>query len=116
MAAVPVFVIAYVTLSGPLGFPVVAPALLAGLVWLATRRALLSILTGLATSAAIWMLFAELLRVPLPARGADRGDLLIGSGGGVVMGALDLVLRPDVLLIVLAALGLRPWRSGPCPA
>ena len=66
MAAVPVFVIAYVILSGPLGFPLVAPPLLAGLVWLATRRALLSIVTGLATSAAIWMLFAELLRVPLP--------------------------------------------------
>ena len=66
VAAVPAFVIAYVALSGPLGFPLVAPPLLAGLVWLMTRRVLLSIATGVLMSAAIWMLFAQLLRVPLP--------------------------------------------------
>ncbi len=65
-ACVPGFAIAYIFLSKPIGFPLVASVLLAAFLTLTTGRALFSIAIALLTTAAIWILFAQVLRVPLP--------------------------------------------------
>ncbi|WEX10985.1 tripartite tricarboxylate transporter TctB family protein [Chelativorans sp. AA-79] len=66
MASVPVLVILYIVLSGRIGFPILVPILLTGMLWLTTKRLLLSIIVAISTSACIWFLFVRILAVPLP--------------------------------------------------
>lgn len=66
VATVPVFVIAYILLSKPVGFPIVVPIILSVFLFITTSKPLRSVAIGCFASFAIWMLFAEVLRVPLP--------------------------------------------------
>lgn len=66
VAAVPGFAIAYILLSKPIGFPLLVPVLLTGLLTLTTGRPVRAIPVALGATAAIWFLFAQVLRVPLP--------------------------------------------------
>lgn len=66
MLAVPVFVIAYILLSGTVGFPLLVPVLLAALLMTMDVRPLTAVVVALLGTAAIWLLFARLLMVPLP--------------------------------------------------
>jgi putative tricarboxylic transport membrane protein len=65
-AAAIAFVIIYALLGKSLGFPLLVPPLMILLLWLTTRRPLAAVVLGLAISAAVWMLFASVLKVPLP--------------------------------------------------
>ncbi|RVT81483.1 tripartite tricarboxylate transporter TctB family protein [Rhodobacteraceae bacterium CCMM004] len=64
--SVPVFVAIYALFSGPIGFPLLVPPLLAAQLWITTRKPVLSIIVALAATAAIWLIFARVLLVPLP--------------------------------------------------
>ncbi len=66
MLAVPGFIVLYILLSKPVGFPLLVPVLLSALLMLMSVRPLPAVLLGLAGTAAIWGLFASLLMVPLP--------------------------------------------------
>jgi len=66
VAAVPGFVIVYALFSRQLGFPLLVPPLLAAFLWITTGRPLLSVVVAVLATAAIWVLFARLLMVPLP--------------------------------------------------
>lgn len=66
VACVPGFTIAYILLSKPIGFPLVVPVLLTGFLTLTTGRPGRSLLVALGATAAIWFLFAQVLKVPLP--------------------------------------------------
>jgi putative tricarboxylic transport membrane protein len=65
-SSVPVAVAAYVIFAPLLGFPIVAPLIVAGMMGWLTRRWSLSVTCAIAVSGLIWLAFAELLRVPLP--------------------------------------------------
>lgn len=64
--SVPAAVAAYVLLAPVLGFPIVAPIIVAGMMAWLTRRWVLSATCAVTVSGLIWLTFAELLRVPLP--------------------------------------------------
>jgi putative tricarboxylic transport membrane protein len=66
VAAVPGFVIVYALFSRQIGFPLLVPPLLAAFLWITTGRPLLSVVVAVVATAAIWLLFARLLMVPLP--------------------------------------------------
>lgn len=66
VAAVPGFVIVYALFSRQVGFPLLVPPLLAAFLWITTGRPLLSVVVAVLATAAIWLLFARLLMVPLP--------------------------------------------------
>ncbi|MHA3979878.1 tripartite tricarboxylate transporter TctB family protein [Halovulum sp. GXIMD14794] len=66
MLAVPLFVVAYILLSKPVGFPIVVPALLLLMLLNNGVRPVNALLTAAGASLAIWLLFAKLLMVPLP--------------------------------------------------
>lgn len=65
-AAAIVFVIVYALLAKSVGFPLLVPPLMIGLLWLTTRRPVVAVVLGLLISAGVWMLFASVLKVPLP--------------------------------------------------
>jgi putative tricarboxylic transport membrane protein len=66
VAAVPGFVIVYALFSRQIGFPLLVPPLLTAFLWITTGRPLLSVVVAVVATAAIWLLFARLLMVPLP--------------------------------------------------
>jgi putative tricarboxylic transport membrane protein len=66
MAAVPLFVAAFVLLLRPLGFPLVTPPLLFVLLLVMTVRPATALVVAVAATAGIWFVFARLLGVPLP--------------------------------------------------
>jgi len=66
MAAVPAFVVAYILLSKPVGFPLVVPPLLGALLIVLGTRPWVAIVIALGTTAAFWVVFARFLLVPLP--------------------------------------------------
>ncbi|WP_295807749.1 tripartite tricarboxylate transporter TctB family protein [uncultured Nitratireductor sp.] len=66
MVWVPGFVIAYIYLSKPVGFPLLVPVLLGAFLSVTTGRPARSALIALLGTAALWLLFAYTLRVPLP--------------------------------------------------
>lgn len=66
MAWVPGFVIAYIHLSKPVGFPLLVPVLLGAFLTVSTGRPIRAAVIAVLGTAALWLLFAFLLRVPLP--------------------------------------------------
>ncbi|MCP8689497.1 tripartite tricarboxylate transporter TctB family protein [Marinobacterium sedimentorum] len=65
-AAVIAFVLAYLLLTPLLGFPIVAPVLLALMIgWLSGGRWVMAVSVATVMSAMVWLAFAELLHVPL---------------------------------------------------
>ena len=66
MLAVPVFVVLYILLSKPIGFPLVVPVLLSALLMVMSVRPLPAVLTAVGGTFVIWLLFASFLMVPLP--------------------------------------------------
>ena len=64
--AVPGFVVIYALFSRQVGFPLLVPPLLAAFLWITTGRPLLSVVLAVVATAAIWVLFARVLMVPLP--------------------------------------------------
>ncbi|AUG54211.1 tripartite tricarboxylate transporter TctB family protein [Thalassospira marina] len=66
MASVPVFMVLYILLSKPVGFPIVVPVLLAAFLTITTRKWLLSVVIAVATTAALWLFFVDFLMVSLP--------------------------------------------------
>ncbi|MCC5777519.1 tripartite tricarboxylate transporter TctB family protein [Nitratireductor sp. B36] len=66
MAWVPGFVIAYVYLSKPIGFPLLVPVLLGAFLTVTTGRPVRAAAIAVLGTAALWLLFAYILRVPLP--------------------------------------------------
>lgn len=66
LAVVVVAVVGYVLLTPVLGFPIVSAVMLTLLIgWLTAGRWLLAVVVGLAATLVVWLVFAELLRVPL---------------------------------------------------
>lgn len=66
MAAIPSFVLLYILLSKPVGFPVLVPPLMAALLLVLGTRPIPAIAIALGATATFWMLFARVLLVPLP--------------------------------------------------
>ncbi len=66
MAAVPLFVAAFVLLLRPLGFPLATPPLLLALLLAMSVRWVTALIVAVAATAGIWLVFARLLGVPLP--------------------------------------------------
>ena len=66
MAAMLAFVVLYILLSKPIGFPLLVPVLLIALLRIMQVRMALAVPIALVTTGAIWLLFAKLLMVPLP--------------------------------------------------
>jgi hypothetical protein len=66
MLAVPGFIVLYILLSKPVGFPLLVPVLLAALLMIMSVRPVIAVPLALGGTAAIWLLFASLLMVPLP--------------------------------------------------
>lgn len=66
VAAVPGFVIVYALFSRQVGFPLLVPPLLTVFLWITTGRPLVSVSVAVVATAAIWVLFARILMVPLP--------------------------------------------------
>lgn len=66
MAAVPLFVAAFVLLLRPLGFPLATPPLLLVLLLAMSVRMVTGIVTAVAATGLIWLVFARMLGVPLP--------------------------------------------------
>ena len=64
--AVPGFVVIYALFSRQIGFPLLVPPLLAAFLWITTGRPGLSVVVAVLATAAIWLLFARFLMVPLP--------------------------------------------------
>lgn len=64
--AVPGFVVIYALFSRQIGFPLLVPPLLAAFLWITTGRPGLSVIVAVIATAAIWLLFARFLMVPLP--------------------------------------------------
>jgi hypothetical protein len=65
-AAVFGFLVAYALLSEALGFLVLAPLLLWGLIWLLWGRPFVALLIATSSSLAIHQFFVQVLLVPLP--------------------------------------------------
>ncbi len=66
MAAVPLFVAAFVLLLRPVGFPLATPPLLLALLLAMSVRVTTAALTALVATGLIWLTFARMLGVPLP--------------------------------------------------
>ena len=66
MACVPVFMILYILLSKPVGFPIVVPILLAAFLVITTRNWLKSVIIAAVTTALLWLFFVDFLMVSLP--------------------------------------------------
>jgi hypothetical protein len=66
MAAVVGFVLAYIFLSKPIGFPLLVPVLLTLLLLIMKVRPWVSVVVALVVTGALWLLFARVLMVPLP--------------------------------------------------
>ncbi|MCV0380357.1 tripartite tricarboxylate transporter TctB family protein [Nitratireductor sp.] len=66
MAWVPGFVVAYIYLSKPIGFPLLVPVLLGAFLTVTTGKPVRAAIIALLGTGALWLLFAYLLRVPLP--------------------------------------------------
>ena len=66
MAAIPAFVVAYILLAEPLGFPLVVPPLLGGLLVTLGTRPWAAAGIAIVATALFWLLFARVLLVPLP--------------------------------------------------
>lgn len=66
LLAVAAAVAGYALLTPILGFPIVAPAMLTLLIgWLSGGRWPLALIVAIVSTAAIWLVFAQLLHVPL---------------------------------------------------
>lgn len=61
-----VFVVIYALLGGFIGYPLLVPVLMVALLWLTTRRPVVSVILGVLISGGVWLLFASVLKVPLP--------------------------------------------------
>lgn len=67
LGAVCASVAIYALLTPILGFPVVVPVIIALLIaWLSQGRWVLALLTALIATLLVWLIFSELLHVPLP--------------------------------------------------
>jgi uncharacterized MnhB-related membrane protein len=66
MACVPVFMILYILLSKPVGFPIVVPVLLAAFLTITTRNWLKSVIIAAITTTLLWLFFVDFLMVSLP--------------------------------------------------
>lgn len=66
VASVPAFVAIYALFSRQIGFALLVPPLLTAFLWITTGRPLLSAVVAVLATAAIWLVFARLLMVPLP--------------------------------------------------
>ncbi|WP_424987082.1 tripartite tricarboxylate transporter TctB family protein [Microbulbifer sp. S227A] len=66
MAAMIGFVLLYIFLSKPVGFPLLVPVLLTGLLCVMQVRVFHAVPIALLSTGAIWLLFAKALLVPLP--------------------------------------------------
>ncbi|WP_226781232.1 tripartite tricarboxylate transporter TctB family protein [Oceaniglobus trochenteri] len=66
MAAMVGFVVVYIFLSKPVGFPLLVPVLMTALLCIMKVRPVMAVPIALLTTGAIWLLFSKLLLVPLP--------------------------------------------------
>ncbi|WP_185827594.1 tripartite tricarboxylate transporter TctB family protein [Halomonas nitroreducens] len=67
LAAVCASVAIYALVTPILGFAIVVPVIIALLIaWLSQGRWLLAVMTALISSLLVWLIFSELLHVPLP--------------------------------------------------
>lgn len=60
------FVAIYALFGKSIGFPLLVPVMMVAMLWLTTGRPFMSLILGCAVSAAVWLLFARVLMVPLP--------------------------------------------------